>query len=183
MGNFSFTETGIDGLYIVEAQVFGDERGYLMETYNQAAFSAAGLEYRFVQENQSRSVKGVLRGLHFQRRFPQAKLVRVLSGQVYDVALDLRPGSESFGRWFGLYLSAENRRQFLIPRGFAHGFLVTSEQAEFAYLCDEFYHPEDEGGIIYSDPALAIAWPDAGRLILSEKDKKHPRLSEAGIIL
>lgn len=135
-----------------------------------------------MQENQSRSVKGVLRGLHFQRRFPQAKLVRVLSGQVYDVALDLRPGSKSFGCWFALS-SQKTGASFFIPVALPTAFLVTSEQAEFAYLCDEFYHPEDEGGIIYSDPALAIAWPDAGRLILSEKDKKHPRLSEAGIIL
>lgn len=180
MGNFKFTETEIQGVYIIEPAVFGDNRGYFMETYNQADFEAARLHYDFVQDNQSASRRGVLRGLHFQKTYPQAKLVRVLRGEVFDVAVDLRRDSASYGKWVGVRLSEENKRQLLIPRGFAHGFLVLSEYAEFAYKCDEFYHPEDEGGIRYDDPDISIVWPEAGELILSEKDKKHPGLAAAG---
>lgn len=181
MGNFTFTETKIKGLYIIDVKTYGDNRGYFMETYKESDFIEAGLNYHFVQDNQSSSVKGVLRGLHFQRNFPQAKLVRVLSGEVYDVAVDLRKGSETYGQWVGVLLSAENRRQFMVPRGFAHGFLVVSDYAEFAYKCDELYHPEDEGGIMWNDEDLAIEWPDVGEVVLSEKDKKHPAFAECRI--
>ena len=181
MGNFTFIETKIRGVYIVENAVFGDERGYFMETYEQADFRAAGLDYTFVQDNQSASRRGVLRGLHFQKKHPQAKLVRVLRGEVFDVAVDLRAGSETYGEWVGVVLSGENKRQFMIPRGFAHGFLVLSDTAEFAYKCDEFYYPEDEGGIAWNDPDVAIDWPAAGEVILSEKDRRHPTLAESRI--
>lgn len=182
MGKFSFIATDIVGVYIVEPTVFGDSRGYFMESYNEKEFKAAGLDYTFVQDNQSSSGKGVLRGLHFQKAFPQAKLVRVLKGEVFDVAVDLRKDSKTYGKWVGVFLSEENRRQLMIPRGFAHGFLVTSEYAEFAYKCDEFYHPEDEGGIIYNDPDIAVNWPDVGELILSEKDKRQPALSQSKMV-
>ena len=152
-----------------------------METYKEDDFKAAGLDYNFVQDNQSSSRKGVLRGLHFQKNHPQAKLVRVLKGEVFDVAVDLRKGSETYGQWVGAVLSEENKRQFMIPRGFAHGFLVLSDYAEFAYKCDDVYHPEDEGGIMWNDPAIGIEWPEAGELILSEKDKVHPSLAESKI--
>ena len=181
MGNFTFHETSIRGVYIVETAVYGDERGYFMETYKETDFRAAGLDYTFVQDNQSSSRRGVLRGLHFQKKFPQAKLVRVLRGEVFDVAVDLRRGSETYGQWVGVVLSGENKRQLMIPRGFAHGFLVLSETAEFAYKCDEVYHPEDEGGIAWDDPEIAIDWPEAGERILSEKDRRHPTLSAAKI--
>ena len=181
MGNFIFAETGIRDLFIVEPKVFGDSRGYFLETYQKKAFEEAGLHYDFVQDNQSSSRIGVLRGLHFQKTHPQAKLVRVLSGEVFDVAVDLRKGSETYGKWQGVLLSAENKNQFLIPRGFAHGFVVISDYAEFAYKCDEFYHPEDEGGLIWNDPDIAIEWPDVGEIILSEKDKKNPTLSACRI--
>ena len=181
MSNFTFTETEIKGVYIVDVKTYGDSRGYFMETYQEAAFSEAGLQFHFVQDNQSSSVKGVLRGLHFQKTFPQAKLVRVLRGEVFDVAVDLREGSKTYGKWVGVYLSAENHRQFLIPRGFAHGFVVVSDSAEFAYKCDEFYHPEDEGGIMWNDPDICVKWPDVGELILSEKDKKHPSFRESQV--
>ena len=173
---------GIEGLCVITPSVFGDARGYFMETYKESDFIAAGLDYRFVQDNQSSSRKGVLRGLHFQKEHPQAKLVRVLSGEVFDVAVDLREGSGTYGKWTGVLLSAENRRQFMIPRGFAHGFLVISDYAEFAYKCDELYHPEDEGGIIWNDPDIAVDWPDVGELILSEKDRRLPVLAETKII-
>lgn len=177
MGNFKFNTTDIEGVFVVEPKVYGDERGYFMETYSEVEFREAGLDYRFVQDNQSSSRKGVLRGLHFQKTHPQAKLVRVLSGEVFDVAVDLREGSSTFGRWVGELLSADNKKQLIIPRGFAHGFLVVSETAEFAYKCDDFYHPEDEGGIMYD--SAGIDWPEIdGELILSEKDLKHPRLEE-----
>ena len=177
MSNFIFTPTEIDGVYVIEPKVFGDERGYFMETYNEQEFREAGLEYTFVQDNQSSSRKGVLRGLHFQKEYPQAKLVRVLSGEVFDVAVDLRKGSPTFGKWVGELLSADNRKQLMIPRGFAHGFLVISDTAEFAYKCDDFYHPEDEGWIMYD--SAEIEWPKIdGELTLSEKDLKHPKLSE-----
>ena len=177
MGKFVFNKTEIDGVYIIEPTVFGDERGYFMETYSETDFKEAGLNYKFVQDNQSSSRKGVLRGLHFQKNHPQAKLVRVLSGEVFDVAVDLRENSPTYGKWVGALLSAENKKQLMIPRGFAHGFLVVSDKAEFAYKCDEFYHPEDEGGIMYD--SANIEWPEVdAELTLSEKDLKHPTLAE-----
>ena len=181
MGKFTFTETAIKDLYIIEPTVFGDNRGYFMETYNEADFRAAGLSYTFVQDNQSSSRRGVLRGMHFQKTYPQAKLVRVLKGEVFDVAIDLRKDSETYGKWVGVLLSEENKKQFLVPRGFAHGFLVVSDYAEFAYKCDELYHPEDEGGIPYDDPDIGIEWPESVEVILSEKDKKHPAFRESKI--
>jgi len=179
--SFTFNPTKIKDVYVVEPKLFGDERGYFCETYNKNEFDAAGLAYDFVQDNQSSSKKGVLRGLHFQKTHPQAKLVRVLKGEVFDVAVDLREGSETYGQWVGELLSESNHRQLMIPRGFAHGFVVVSDYAEFAYKCDDFYHPEDEGGIMYNDPDVNIAWPEVGELTLSEKDKKHPRLQASGI--
>ncbi|MBR3319281.1 dTDP-4-dehydrorhamnose 3,5-epimerase [Candidatus Saccharibacteria bacterium] len=178
----SFEKTAIDGVYIITPKVFGDERGYFMETYSEQDFKNAGLNYTFVQDNQSSSTKGVLRGLHFQKTHPQAKLVRVLKGEVFDVAIDLREGSKTYGQYVGAILSGENKKQLLIPRGFAHGFLVLSETAEFAYKCDEFYHPEDEGGLPYNDPSINIEWPDLNvEYKLSEKDRKHLPLSESKI--
>ncbi len=182
MGNFAFNETDIKGVYIIDVKTYGDHRGYFMETYKEEDFRTAGLDYRFVQDNQSSSRKGVLRGLHFQKSFPQAKLVRVLKGEVFDVAVDLRKGSETYGKWVGVLLSEENHRQFMIPRGFAHGFVVVSDHAEFAYKCDEKYHPEDEGGILWNDPDVNIEWPDVGEVILSEKDKKNPTLNECKVV-
>ncbi len=181
IGNFTFTETEIKDVYVIEQKVYGDNRGYFLETYKKADFDAAGLCYDFVQDNQSSSRKGVLRGLHFQKTHPQAKLVRVLNGEVFDVAVDLRRGSETYGKWTGVLLSGENKKQFMIPRGFAHGFVVVSDYAEFAYKCDELYHPEDEGGIAWDDPDIAVAWPEVGEIILSEKDKHHPILKESKI--
>ncbi len=181
MSNFTFTETKIKGVYIIDVKTYGDHRGYFMETYKEEDFVAAGLAYRFVQDNQSSSRKGVLRGLHFQKTFPQAKLVRVLKGEVFDVAVDLRKGSKTYGQWVGVLLSEENHRQFMIPRGFAHGFVVVSDHAEFAYKCDEKYHPEDEGGILWNDPDVNIEWPNVGDVILSEKDKNNPTLAECKI--
>ena len=178
MGNFTFNQTEIDGVYIIEPKVFGDNRGYFMETYKESDFFEAGLNYKFVQDNQSSSKKGVLRGLHFQKTFPQAKLVRVLGGEVFDVAVDLRKGSKTYGKWVGVLLSGENKKQFMIPRGFAHGFVVVSDYAEFAYKCDELYHPEDEGGIAWDDEEVGIVWPEVGEVILSEKDKKNPGLKD-----
>ena len=159
----------------------GDSRGYFMETYSQRDMEEARLDIVFVQDNQSSSRKGVLRGLHFQKEHPQAKLVRVIKGEVFDVAVDLRKGSETYGQWVAVLLSEENKRQFMIPRGFAHGFMVVSDYAEFAYKCDELYHPEDEGGVIYNDPDIAVNWPDVGEIILSEKDKKNPTLAQCKI--
>lgn len=178
MGKLKFIKTGIEGLYVIEPKVFGDERGYFMETYNENDFSEEGLNVKFVQDNQSMSKKGVLRGLHFQKTYPQTKLVRVLSGEVFDVAVDLRKNSETYGKWFGVVLTAENKKQFLIPKGFAHGFLVLSDKAEFTYKCDDFYHPEDEGGILWNDPDVNIDWPSDTDVILSEKDKKNPKLRD-----
>ena len=149
------------------------------ESFEKADFDAAGLRYDFVQDNQSCSRRGVLRGLHFQKKHPQAKLVRVLRGEVFDVAVDLRRDSETYGKWVGALLSAENGRQLMIPRGFAHGFVVVSETAEFAYKCDALYHPEDEGGVAWNDPEIGIIWPEAGEIILSEKDKKNPTLAQS----
>lgn len=176
-----FNKTEIEGVYIIEPKVFGDNRGYFMETYNEQEFKNNGLDYNFVQDNQSKSKKGVLRGLHFQKTHPQAKLVRVLEGEVFDVAVDLRKGSKTYGKWVGVILSEENKKQFMIPRGFAHGFVVLSETAVFAYKCDDFYHPEDEGGIMWNDPDINIEWPYKGELLLSEKDKVHPLLKECKI--
>lgn len=178
VGNFTFTETEIAGVFVVEAKRYGDRRGYFTETYRKADFDAAGLVYDFVQDNQSGSRRGVLRGLHFQKTHPQAKLVRVLRGEVFDVAVDLRRGSATYGKWVGALLSAENGKQLMIPRGFAHGFVVVSETAEFAYKCDELYHPEDEGGIAWNDPDVGVEWPEVGELILSDKDRKNPTLAE-----
>jgi dTDP-4-dehydrorhamnose 3,5-epimerase len=171
MGQFTITKTKLPGVLIIEPRVFGDERGYFMETYNAADFERAGIACAFVQDNQSKSRMGVLRGLHVQRTHPQAKLVRVISGEVFDVAVDCRKGSETFGQWVGVHLSAENKRQFFIPKGFAHGFLTISESAEFCYKCDDFYHPEDEAGFLYNDPAFRIEWPKLSvPYLLSEKD-------------
>lgn len=183
-GNFTFTRTSIEGVIIVDVKAYGDSRGYFMETYKRPDFVKGGIGVEFVQDNQSSSVKGVLRGLHFQINHPQSKLVRVVSGKVFDVAVDLRKGSPTYGKWEGVVLSAENKRQFFIPRGFAHGFLVLSETAEFCYKCDDVYHPNDEGGLMWNDPAIGIEWPamdgddafDASKLVLSDKDQKHPSL-------
>lgn len=187
-GNFTFTQTSIDGVIIVDQKCFGDERGYFMETYKRPDFVAGGIDVEFVQDNQSSSTKGVLRGLHFQIEHPQSKLVRVVKGTVFDVCVDLRPGSATYGKWEGVVLSAENKRQFFIPRGFAHGFLVLSDTAEFCYKCDDVYHPNDEGGLMWDDPSIGIEWPalegdeafDASKLILSEKDSNHPPLERIG---
>lgn len=150
---------GIEGLCVIEPAVHGDNRGYFMETYSQRDMKEAGLDINFVQDNQSCSVKGVLRGLHFQKQYSQTKLVRVIKGNVFDVAVDLRSGSETYGKWYGIELTEENKKQFLIPKGFAHGFLVLSDIAEFCYKCDDFYHPGDEGGLAWNDPKIGIKWP------------------------
>ncbi len=175
MGQFTVETCEIEGLKVITPKVFGDARGYFMETYQYEDFKAIGIPEVFVQDNQSASRKGVLRGLHFQKQFPQDKLVRVIRGEVFDVAVDLRKGSPTFGQWYGVVLSAENKKQFFIPKNFAHGFLVLSDEAEFTYKCSDYYHPEDEGGIFYADPDLGVKWPipDGMEPILSEKDKKH----------
>ena len=180
MGKFKFMETSIEGVYIVEPTVFGDERGYFMETYHEREFKEAGINATFVQDNQSKSKKGVLRGLHFQRTKPQGKLVRVIRGEVFDVAVDLRRDSETYGKWEGVILSEDNKKQFYIPEGFAHGFLVLSDEAEFTYKCTEFYHADDESGIRWNDPEIGIEWPLEGvdEIILSEKDEKWKPLEE-----
>ena len=185
---------GIAGLCVITPAVHGDQRGYFMETYSQRDMAEAGLDISFVQDNQSMSTKGVLRGLHYQINFPQTKLVRVIRGAVFDVAVDLRPGSETYGKWYGIELTAENKKQFLIPKGFAHGFLVLSDEAEFCYKCDNFYHPNDEGGIAWNDPTIGVRWPrvegtyrgsasaegyflDGIPLKLSQKDQMLPTFS------
>lgn len=191
---------GIQGLCLIIPAVHGDSRGYFMETYNANDMKEAGLDITFVQDNQSMSTKGVLRGLHFQKQYPQAKLVRVIKGVVYDVAVDLREGSQTYGKYHGVLLSEENKKQFLIPRGFAHGFLVLSDVAEFCYKCDDYYHPNDEGGIAWNDPDIGIAWPgisgiyngtasaesyvfESGiSLNLSEKDQKWLRLKSTFVV-
>ena len=180
MGKIKVTACDIEGLHIIEPAVFPDERGYFMETYNQRDFEEAGLGMTFVQDNQSMSVKGVLRGLHFQKQYPQGKLVRVVRGKVFDVAVDLRKDSQTYGKWFGVELSAENKKQFYIPEGFAHGFLVLSEEAEFCYKCTDFYHPGDEGGIRWDDPDIGIKWPleEGTELVISEKDQKWSGLKD-----
>ena len=192
MGQIKVTKNvgGIEGLCVIEPAVHGDGRGYFMETYNKRDMEEAGIFVDFVQDNQSMSVKGVLRGLHFQKQFPQCKLVRAVKGSVFDVAVDLREGSATYGKWYGLALTEENKKQFLIPEGFAHGFLVLSEVAEFCYKVNDFWHPNDEGGLAWNDPAIGIQWPhltgeyqgsasgegyaldDGTPINLSEKDQK-----------
>ena len=179
MGKLTVETCEIQGLKVITPQVFEDARGYFMETYQQKDFAEAGIPHVFVQDNQSASRKGVLRGLHYQINFPQDKLVRVVRGEVFDVAVDLRKGSPTFGKWHGVVLSAENKKQFFIPKDFAHGFLVLSDYAEFTYKCTDFYHGGDEGGIIYNDPDIGIDWPvpEGMELILSDKDRKWPGLA------
>lgn len=181
--------SGIQGLCVITPAVHGDNRGYFMETYSQRDMEDAGININFVQDNQSMSTKGVLRGLHFQKNFPQTKLVRAIKGSVFDVAVDLRKNSETYGKWYGIELSEENKKQFLIPKGFAHGFLVLTDTVEFCYKCDDFYHPNDEGGLAWNDPEIGIEWPmlqgryngtasgkgytvDGTPLNLSDKDQK-----------
>jgi dTDP-4-dehydrorhamnose 3,5-epimerase len=173
MSKLTIETCHIEGLKIITPKVFGDARGYFMETYNANDFTHAGINADFVQDNQSASAKGVLRGLHFQVKHPQDKLVRVISGEVFDVAVDIRPGSATYGQWHGVILSAENKKQFFVPGGFAHGFLVLSDYAEFVYKCSDFYHADDEGGLMYNDPKIGIEWPlpEGVMPILSERDK------------
>lgn len=180
MGKITVTPCDIEGLYVIEPTVFKDERGYFVETYNQNDMKEAGLDMVFVQDNQSMSTRGVLRGLHFQKQFPQGKLVRVVRGKVFDVAVDLRSDSKTYGKWFGVELSAENMKQFYIPEGFAHGFLVLSDEAEFCYKCTDFYHPGDEGGLEWNDPEIGVEWPleEGVDLIISEKDQKWKGLKD-----
>lgn len=180
MGKITVETCEIEGLKIITPALFGDARGYFMETYNYNDYKKAGIDQIFVQDNQSSSVKNVLRGLHFQINYPQDKLVRVISGEVFDVAVDLRAGSATYGKWHGVILSAENKKQFFIPKDFAHGFVVLSDYAEFAYKCTDFYHPNDEGGIRFDDPDIGIAWPIAPEteLIMSDKDKKWNGIKE-----
>lgn len=190
---------GIEGLYVITPAVHGDDRGYFMETYSQRDMEESGIDIVFVQDNQSCSAKGVLRGLHFQKQFPQTKLVRVIKGRVFDVAVDLRKDSNTFGKWYGVELTEENKKQFLIPKGFAHGFLVLSDVAEFCYKCDDFYHANDEGGLAWNDPEIGIEWlnlvgdyngtasaegytlEDGTKLNLSEKDQKWETLKNTFI--
>ena len=196
MGQIKVTKCPIEGLYIIEPAVHGDARGYFMETYSRRDMAEAGLNMEFVQDNQSMSVKGVLRGLHFQKEYPQGKLVRVIKGRVFDVAVDLRKGSETYGKWYGVELTEENKKQFYISEGFAHGFLVLSDTAEFCYKVTDFYHPGDEGGLAWNDPAIGIEWPelqgeykggadsegytlsDGTPLNLSDKDRKWLGLAD-----
>ena len=180
MGKITVTPCDIEGLYVIEPTVFKDERGYFVETYNQNDMKEAGLDMVFVQDNQSMSTRGVLRGLHFQKQFPQGKLVRVVRGKVFDVAVDLRSDSKTYGKWFGVELSAENMKQFYIPEGFAHGFLVLSDEAECCYKCTDFYHPGDEGGLAWNDPEIGVEWPleEGVDLIISEKDQKWKGLKD-----
>lgn len=196
MGQIKVEKCKIQGLYVIEPTVHGDDRGYFMETYNQNDMHEAGLDMVFVQDNQSMSKKGVLRGLHYQKKYPQGKLVRVLKGKVFDVAVDLRPNSNTYGQWYGVELSDENKKQFYISEGFAHGFLVLSDEAEFSYKCTDFYHPGDEGGLAWNDPEINVQWPnligkfngtpdgkgytlkDGTPISLSEKDQKQPFLKD-----
>ena len=194
MGQINVTSTPLEGLYVVEPTTHSDARGYFVETYNQNDFHEMGLKAIFVQDNQSLSVRGVLRGLHFQKEYPQVKLVRVVSGSVFDVAVDLRSGSSTYKRWFGVELSAENRKQLYIPEGFAHGFLVLSDRAEFCYKVSDFYRPDDEVGLAWNDPEIGVQWPgvigeyrgsssadgylvNGEPLLLSEKDRRQPTLA------
>ncbi len=196
MGQIKVTKCPIEGLYVIEPTVHGDERGYFMETYNQKDMEEAGLNMQFVQDNQSCSTKGVLRGLHFQKQYPQGKLVRVVRGSVFDVAVDLRSDSKTYGQWHGVELTAENKKMFYISEGFAHGFLVLSDVAEFCYKCTDFYHPGDEGGLAWNDPEIGIQWPkltgcyqgspssagytleDGTPLNISDKDQKWAGLKD-----
>ena len=180
MGKITVETCEIEGLKIITPQVHGDTRGYFMETYNYNDFKEAGIDVEFVQDNQSASKKGVLRGLHFQINHPQDKLVRVIKGEVYDVAVDMRPGSATYGQWKGVFLSEENKKQFFVPKNFAHGFLVLSDYAEFCYKCSDFYHPGDEGGIMYNDPSIGVEWPipEGMELTLSERDTKWGSFDE-----
>ena len=180
MGKIKVETCEIEGLKIITPTVFGDARGYFMETYNYNDYKEAGIDQVFVQDNQSASKKGVLRGLHFQINFPQDKLVRVIKGEVYDVAVDLRKGSPTFGQWHGELLTEENKRQFFIPKNFAHGFLVLSDYAEFCYKCTDFYHPNDEGGLLWCDDAIGVEWPipEGMEVTLSDKDTKWGGLRE-----
>lgn len=180
MGKITVTGCEIEGLYVIEPEVRVDERGYFIETYNYRDMKEKGLDKVFVQDNQSKSSKGVLRGLHFQIEHPQGKLVRVIKGRVFDVAVDLRRGSATYGKWHGVELSEENKKQFYVPEGFAHGFLVLSDEAEFCYKCTDFYHPGDEGGIAWNDPEIGVEWPieEGMQIILSERDKNWKGLSE-----
>ena len=182
MGKITVTPCDIEGLYVIEPTVHGDNRGYFMETHNQKEFEEAGLDMVFVQDNQSRSKKGVLRGLHFQKTNPQGKLVRVIEGEVFDVAVDLRKSSETFGQWHGVLLTEENRKQFYVPEGFAHGFVVLSETATFVYKCTQLYDPSDEGGLMWNDPEIGIDWPlpKEMEVLLSEKDQKNPSMKDLG---
>lgn len=176
---FKFIDTPIKDLYVVEPYVYGDERGYFFESFNKTEFIKNNINVDFVQDNESKSTKGVLRGLHFQKKFPQSKLVRVIKGEVFDVAVDLRKNSPSYGKWYGIVLSNINKKMLFIPKGFAHGFLCLSDTAIFSYKCDELYHPEDEGGILWDDPDINVCWPIRNGVILSEKDKKQPLLKES----
>ena len=180
MGKITVETCHIEGLKVITPEVHGDARGYFVETYHKQAYTEAGITDEFVQDNQSASKKGVLRGLHFQIEHAQAKLVRVISGEVFDVAVDMHKGSETYGQWFGVVLSAENMKQFYIPKDFAHGFLVLSDHAEFCYKVTDFYHPNDEGGIIYNDPDIGIEWPipEGMELIMSDKDTKWGQLKD-----
>ena len=196
MGQIKVTKASIEGLYVIEPAIHGDEQGYFMETYNLNDMKEAGLNLHFVQDNQSMSIKGVLRGLHFQKQYPQGKLVRVIRGTVIDVAVDLRANSRTYGQWYGVELTEKNKKQFYISEGFAHGFLVLSDMAEFCYKCTDFYHPGDEGGLAWNDPEIGITWPelkgeyngtasgkgytlnDGTELNLSDKDQKWQRLKE-----
>ncbi|MDE6014715.1 MAG: dTDP-4-dehydrorhamnose 3,5-epimerase [Acetatifactor sp.] len=180
MGQITVETCGIEGLKIITPKVFGDARGYFMETYHYEDYKAAGIPEVFVQDNQSASKRGVLRGLHFQKEFPQDKLVRVIRGEVFDVAVDLREGSPTFGQWYGLVLSEENKKQFFVPKHFAHGYLVLSEYAEFCYKCSDFYHPGDDGGICYNDPEIGIDWPipEDMELLMVDRDRNWGGLKE-----
>jgi dTDP-4-dehydrorhamnose 3,5-epimerase len=183
MGNFNFIETKLTDVYIIEPKVFSDSRGYFMETYNKEDFFEAGLTMEFVQDNESKSKKGVLRGLHFQTKHTQGKLVRVTEGQVFDVAVDLRNDSPNFGKWEGVILTAENKKQFYVPEGFAHGFLVMSDVAVFNYKCTDYYAPEYDSGLLWNDEDIDIQWPleDIEEILLSEKDKTQKKLKDLEI--
>lgn len=174
MGNIKVETCEIEGLKVITPEVHGDARGYFMETYQYSNFSKIGIDVTFVQDNQSASRRGVLRGLHFQKKFPQDKLVRVIKGEVFDVAVDLREGSPTFGKWHGVLLTEENKKQFFVPKNFAHGFLVLSDYAEFCYKCSDFYHPDDEGGLMWNDPEIGVEWPlqEGVELIFSDRDTK-----------
>lgn len=181
MGNFKFIQTEFPGLFVIEPTVFGDSRGFFMESYNSAEFQAAGLDVTFVQDNHSRSHKGVLRGMHFQIKHPQGKLVRIARGAVFDVVVDLRKGSPTFGKWFGIELSEENKKMLFIPRGFAQGFLILEDSTDLMYKCTDLYYPDDEGGFSWDDPEIGIQWPlgqVSDSLIFSEKDKQWPKFKD-----